>query len=332
MTKEVSVKHVKDMVSYYQQRFDLLKKEIARIVVGQEHVINALIEVLLANSHVLVEGVPGIAKTLIVRTFAAITGSRFSRIQFTPDLLPSDIIGITTYEEGRGFYTIKGPIFANFVLADEINRAPPKVQSALLEAMQERQVTIGKETFKIPQPFFVMATENPIESLGTYRLPEAQLDRFMYKVLIDYPNIDEEQRILHQNISLTSFESYGLRQILSPKEILKAQQDVKSVIMSKKVERYLLRIVDATRKPNRYGVQLGKYIDYGASPRANISLYIGAKAHALLKGKTLVTPQDIKEIAFNALRHRIILSYEGQAEEIKADQIIEEILKKVPIL
>ncbi len=333
MTKEVaSSKSLQALVQRYQLMFDVLKKEIAKVVVGQEKIINALIEVLVSHAHVLVEGVPGIAKTLIVKSFATITGCKFSRIQFTPDLLPSDIIGITTYEEGKGFYTIKGPVFANFVLADEINRAPPKVQSALLEAMQERQVTIGKETFKLPKPFLVMATQNPIESLGTYKLPEAQLDRFMYKLLMDYPDIDEEQKILHRNITVRSFESFGLKPVISPQHILQAQKDVNLIAMSSKVERYLLRLVDATRRPKKYGIHLGRYIEYGASPRGDISIYIGSKAHALVKGKTFVTPQDVKEVAHNALRHRIILNYEGQAEEISTDEIIDEILRKVPVV
>jgi MoxR-like ATPase len=320
------------LVKEYQQQFINIRREVGKIVVGQDLIINSLIEALLCNGHVLVEGVPGIAKTLTVRTLSIVTGGQFSRIQFTPDLLPTDIIGITTYEEGRGFYSVKGPIFANFLLADEINRAPPKVQSALLEAMQERQVTIGKESFALPIPFFVMATQNPIESLGTYKLPEAQIDRFIYKLQMKYPNIDDELKVLHQNSTLTNMDQFDIQQVMNPEIILKAQRDVKRVYMDKKVERYIVSIVDATRNPEKYGIQTGKYIEYGTSPRSSIALFITSKAHALVKGKPYVTPMDVKEVAHNVMRHRIILNYEGQAEEISADTIIEEILKKVPIV
>ncbi|MCD6590145.1 MoxR family ATPase [Candidatus Woesearchaeota archaeon] len=323
---------INERLPFYKKKIEELRKEIRKIVVGQEKVINSLIEALLCNGHVLVEGVPGIAKTLIVRTLAAVTGGSFSRIQFTPDLLPSDIIGITTYEEGKGFYTIKGPIFANFVLADEINRAPPKVQSALLEAMQERQATIGKQTYSLPHPFLVMATQNPIESLGTYKLPEAQLDRFMYKVLMTYPTFEEEILVLNNNITTKKFEEYNIQVVLDVETIKTAQEDIKKVYTSKKVETYIVRIIDATRRPEKYGIELGKYIEYGASPRGSISLYLASKAHALIDGRGYVTPQDVKEVAKRVLRHRIILTYEGEAEEITSDEIIDEILKKVPII
>jgi MoxR-like ATPase len=324
-------KEFEDMLKGYSKEFAAIKAEMAKVIVGQEEIINSLIEALLCNGHVLVEGVPGIAKTLTVKTLSVITGGQFSRIQFTPDLLPTDIIGITTYEEGRGFYSVKGPIFANFVLADEINRAPPKVQSALLEAMQERQVTIGKESFALPNPFFVMATQNPIESLGTYKLPEAQIDRFMFKLHMDYPNLEEELKILYQNSTLQNFEEFTIGQVMSPELIIKAQQDVKKVYLDKKIERYIVKIVEATRKPEKYKLDTGKYIEYGTSPRSSIALFIASKAHALVKGKTFATPMDVKEVAHNVLRHRIILNYEGQAEEMNTDNIIDEILRKVPI-
>jgi len=324
-------KEFDELLKKYHKQFVIIKEEMAKVIVGQTEIINSLIEALLCNGHVLVEGVPGIAKTMTVRTLSTITGGQFSRIQFTPDLLPTDIIGITTYEEGRGFYSVKGPIFANFVLADEINRAPPKVQSALLEAMQERQVTIGKESFALPTPFFVMATQNPIESLGTYKLPEAQIDRFMFKLQMGYPNITDELKIMHQNVTLKKFEEFKLNTVMTPDIILKAQQDVKKVYLDKKVEKYIVSIVEATRNPEKYKLETGKFIEYGTSPRSSIALFIASKAHALVKGKSFVTPMDVKEIAHNVLRHRIILNYEGQAEEISTDKIIDEILKKVPI-
>ncbi len=325
-------KELKKDIKKYKSEIEKVKKELSKIVVGQQEVINSLIEALISNGHVLVEGVPGIAKTLIVRSLARVIGGNFSRIQFTPDLLPSDILGITTYKEGQGFYTLKGPIFSNFVLADEINRAPPKVQSALLEAMQEKQVTIGKETFMLPSPFFVMATQNPIESLGTYKLPEAQLDRFMYKLLMTYPTFEEELEVLNRNITTKKFDEYDLQPVISLQTILDIQSILNKVYLSRKVEEYIIRIIDATRRPEKYGIELGKYIDFGSSPRGSISLYIAGKAHALITGKTYVSPQDIKAVALRVLRHRIILNYEGEAEEITTDEIIKEILKKVPII
>ncbi len=335
MQKEVTDPTDKDFikkVENHRDRLELVKKEISKAVVGQKEAINAFIEAMLCNGHCLVEGVPGIAKTLLVKTISHVCGGQFARIQFTPDLLPTDIIGITVYEEEKGFYTLKGPIFNNFVLADEINRAPPKVQSALLESMQENQATIGKVTYPLPTPFFVMATQNPIENLGTYPLPEAQVDRFLYKIIMYYPSIEEEIEILHQNANLMDFEEFKLKQILSLKEILDLQKDVKRIYLDKKIENYIVKINDATRHPSKYKISLGKYIEYGGSPRANINMFIASKAHALIKGKTFVTPTDVKEIAKNILRHRIILNYEGQAEDIKHDDIVDEILSKVPIL
>lgn len=275
---------------------------------------------------------PGIGKTLTIRSVSKIMGCQFSRIQFTPDLLPSDIVGINAYDEKHGFYTVKGPVFANFVLADEINRAPPKVQSALLEAMQERQVTIGKETFKLPKPFFVMATQNPLETLGTYPLPEAQVDRFLFKIKMTYPTKDEESSILNQNMTIFNFEDFKLRAILNDQKILDLQNFVKHIYLDKKVSDYIVRIIDATRNPKNYGANsLGGYIKYGSSPRGTIGLFISSKAKALLSGRSYVTPHDVKEVAHLVLRHRIILNYEGQAEEVDVDTIIDEILSNVPI-
>jgi len=330
--KEVRSPGFEEKIRFYQDKFKEVKNEIAKIVIGQHDVVEGLIEALISNGHALVEGIPGIGKTLLVKTLARITGCVFSRIQFTPDLLPTDIVGITTYEEGKGFFTVKGPVFANFVLADEINRSPPKVQSALLESMQERQATIGKETFKLPSPFFVMATQNPIEQLGTYKLPEAQVDRFLYKLMMTYPEPEDEIKILKTNITLYNFEDYDLRRVLTPDDILQVQDFVKEVYLDKKIENYIINIVEATRKPAKYDIKIGKYIDFGGSPRSSIALYIAAKAHALLRGRGHVVAHDVKEVAYNCLRHRILLNFEGEAEGIKTEDVIKEILEKVPII
>jgi len=321
----------KSLVKSCKKDLDSVKAEIAKIVVGQEKTVDGLMRALLSNGHVLVEGIPGIAKTLVIRALAQSTGCRFKRIQFTPDLMPTDIVGITSYEEQKGFFVIKGPIFSNFVLADEINRAPPKVQSALLEAMQERQATIGKETFPIEEPFFVLATQNPIETLGTYALPEAQVDRFLFKLLMDYPSKEEEKKIIEQNITINQFEKYKINPVLSPRRIIEMQQLTKKISHSDKIKEYIVDIVNSTRQHQKYGIKMGKYIELGSSPRASISLFIAAKADALLKGDTYIKPQHVKDVAFDVLRHRIILNYTGQAESIKVEDIISEILSKVPI-
>ena len=274
---------------------------------------------------------PGLAKTLLVNTMSVVSGCVFSRIQFTPDLLPSDIVGLTSYQREVGFYTIKGPIFANLVLADEINRAPPKVQSALLEAMQERQVTIGKETFPLPRPFFVLATQNPIEQGGTYPLPEAQVDRFLFKITLTYPSIEEEQRILSVNIDTRRFSDFELNRVISPEEILRMQEDAKKVYLDPKLEKYVVNIVDATRNHQRFKIKLGRYIGYGSSPRGSIGLVRGAKAECLMNARTYVTPHEIKKVAKDVLRHRILINYEGQAEGITSDDVLKEILDKVPV-
>jgi len=308
-----------------------VKKEISKIIVGQEKVVSNLLKAVLSDGHVLVEGVPGIAKTLLIRTLAKVTGCNFKRIQFTVDLLPTDIVGFISYTKEKGFYTIKGPIFANFIIADEINRATPKSQSALLEAMQEKQVTIGKSTFSIPIPFFVMANKNPIESSGVYPLPEAQRDRFLFKVFMDYPTTEEEKLILKQNISLKNFEDFDLKSIINPSRIIKMQEITKSIYLDPEIEKYIIEITNATRHPSKYNIEYGKYIEYGASPRASISMFIASKADALLNGKLYVSPQNVKNIAREVLRHRIILNYEALAEKIKEDQIINEILSKVQV-
>jgi MoxR-like ATPase len=315
----------------HHKHLEGIKKEVGKVIVGQHGVINCLLRSLLANGHVFVEGVPGIAKTLLIKTLAQVTGCKFNRIQFTVDLLPTDITGITSYNEKKGFYVVKGPIFSNFVIADEINRAPAKTQSALLESMAERQVTIGKRTFKLEEPFFVMATQNPIETTGTYPLPEAQVDRFLFKVMMDYPSIDEEEEVLGKNINLRNFEDFGIKSVTSPKEILAMQRFVKKIYLKDNIRRYIVAIVEATRDPKKYGIKLGRYVEWGASPRASIGLFIGAKTEALLNNRAFVTPQHVKDVAYDVLRHRLLLNYEGQAEQIKSDDIITEILSKVPV-
>jgi MoxR-like ATPase len=325
-------KKFEDEILNYQKLFQEVRKEISRVVVGQSEILDYLMEAILSHGHCLVEGIPGIAKTLLLRTLSIVTGCEFKRIQFTPDLLPSDIIGLTAYEEKKGFYTVKGPIFANFVLGDEINRAPPKVQSALLEAMQEKQVTIGHNSFQLPTPFFVMATQNPIEQMGTYPLPEAQIDRFIYKIIMKYPSMEEEEKILQQNISLHKFEDYKIKAIMKPIDILLLQENVQKIYLDAKIEKYIVRLVDSTRDPKKYNLTVGKYVEFGSSPRASISLFIASKAHALLHGKLYVTPQDVKAVAPNIFRHRVMLTYEGQAEEIKTDDIVKEMLAKVPVI
>jgi MoxR-like ATPase len=322
---------LKSKLPEYRKIINSMKSEIAKIVVGQEKIIDTILNGLLANGHILLEGVPGIAKTVLIRSLAAATGGQFNRIQFTVDLLPTDITGLTAYSEQKGFYVIKGPVFANFVLADEINRAPPKVQSAMLEAMAEKQVTIGKETFPMMNPFFVLATENPIETSGTYPLPEAQVDRFIFQVNMGYPSFDEEVEVIKQNIQVKGFDEYGLKAVTSPQKVIEMQQTANRVYVGPEVERYIVQIVEATREPKKFGIEFGKYIEWGASPRASIFLFIAAKANAMMKGDTFVTPSHVKNVAYNVLRHRIILNYEGLGEGINTDQIISEILSKVPV-
>lgn len=316
----------------YRAIIEKLKKELSKTVVGQGETMNSLVRALLTNAHVLVEGVPGIAKTLLLKTLAIAVGCEFKRVQFTVDLLPTDITGVTTYQKEKGFYVIKGPVFTNFLLADEINRAPPKTQSAMLEAMQERQVTIGRETFMLTRPFFVMATQNPIETTGVYELPEAQIDRFLFKVIMTYPELDEEKTIIDQNIDIKPFEAYGVKPATSAKEIIEMQEFTKTIFLSEKLKHYIVKISDSTRNPKRYGVTLGKYIEYGVSPRASIGLALAARAEALMQGDSFVKPQHVKKVAHEVLRHRIILSYEGMAKKVSPDDIIDEIFKKIPMM
>jgi MoxR-like ATPase len=279
------------------------------------------------------ESVPGLAKTLLVRFLTqTVSESTFQRIQFTPDLLPSDITGTSVYEEAKGFYIIKGPIFANFVLADEINRAPPKVQSAMLQAMQEREVTISRDTFKLPVPFMVLATQNPLEQQGVYPLSIAQSDRFLFKIFVDYPSEDEEMQVIDNNIDVKKLADFGLKEVISPKEIMELQGIAKKVHLSAEVKAYAIDLVEATRNPKKYNLRAHKYLKWGASPRASIFLALGARATALMAGRVYTTPEDVRAVAHPVLRHRIILNYEGRAREIKTDDIIDEIIQKVPVL
>lgn len=307
-----------------------IRQEIAKTVIGQETVIERLLIALLCHQHVLLEGVPGLAKTLTVNTLAKCINTSFHRIQFTPDLLPSDIIGTQIYNPRSGeFSTRKGPIFANIILADEINRAPAKVQSALLEAMQERQITIGEESFKLEEPFLVLATQNPVEQEGTYPLPEAQMDRFMFKVNVTYPNKEEELEILRRMGK--TITKIAVSPVSSPATISELRDLIDQVFMDEKVEQYIVRLVDASRHPSSYKLELGKYIRYGASPRATIFLALASKAHALIQGRAFVTPQDVKSIAMDVLRHRVAISYEAEAEEITSEFIVQQILNTVEV-
>ncbi len=309
---------------------DLLMSEIGKVIVGQKVMVERLIIGLLGNGHVLLEGVPGLAKTLAIKTLAAAMQAKFQRIQFTPDLLPADLIGTQIYNQKDGnFHIRKGPIFSNFILADEINRAPAKVQSALLEAMQERQITIGESTFKLEEPFLVLATQNPIEQEGTYPLPEAQVDRFMLKVVITYPERAEELSIMRQNISLVETK---VNPVVSSDQILKARHLLNEVYIDEKIEKYILDIVFATRNPKEFGINnLAELINYGASPRATINLAIGAKAMAFIKRRGYVIPEDVRAICLDVLRHRVAVTYEAEAEEITSENVIQEILNKVVV-
>ncbi|HQT92224.1 MAG TPA: MoxR family ATPase [Candidatus Kryptobacter bacterium] len=304
--------------------------EIGKVIVGQKPMVERLVIGLLSNGHVLLEGVPGLAKTLAIKTLSSAMKAKFQRIQFTPDLLPADLVGTQIYNQKDGNFLIrKGPIFSNFILADEINRAPAKVQSALLEAMQERQVTIGEQTFKLEDPFLVLATQNPIEQEGTYPLPEAQVDRFMLKVKITYPSRDEELKIMRQNVNMTDGE---VKPVVSPKDILKARELVHEVYIDEKIEKYILDIVFATRSPKDFGLdKLADYISYGASPRASINLALGAKAMAFIHRRGYVIPEDVRGICLDVLRHRMAVTYEAEAEEITSENVIRDILNKVEV-
>ncbi len=305
-----------------------LKKEMSKVILGQEDIVNGLIMGLLCNAHVLVEGVPGIAKTLAIRALASASGCTVKRVQFTVDMLPTDIIGLTSYTPEKGFEVIKGPIFANFIIADEINRAPPKTQSALIEGMQEKQVTIGRKKFHLPNPFFVMATENPIENAGVYPLPEAQIDRFLFKLIMEYPKEKVEREVMETNITLKKFEAFGLKPVITPKEIIKMQAVAQKVYLDDNIKSYILAIVRKTRTKD---FKNAEYVTYGSSPRASIGLFIASKARALMQGRNYVLPEDVKKVVFDILRHRLILSYKATLDKISPDSIIQELLNSVRV-
>jgi MoxR-like ATPase len=321
---------INEQVREHSAFVNALRAEIATVIIGQQYVIDRLIMGLLANGHLLLEGLPGLAKTLAVKTLAGAISASMQRIQFTPDLLPADIIGTQLYNPKEGQFTIrKGPVFANLILADEINRAPAKVQSALLEAMQERQVTIGPETFRLPEPFLVLATQNPIEQEGTYPLPEAQVDRFMLKLKVQYPTLEEERRILDTMASTKAHTP--ARPVVKLDQIITARNVVDNIYVDDKIKDYILSIVFATRDPLAYQLDLKPYIRYGASPRATIYLTLAAKAQAFLNGRGYVTPQDVKSVAPDVLRHRVLVSYEAEAEDLTTDDLITRILNKLPV-
>ncbi len=309
----------------------LLRNEIGKVIVGQRYLIDRLLTGILANGHVLLEGVPGLAKTLAVKTMASAMEAKFNRIQFTPDLLPADIIGTLVYNQQKGeFLTQKGPVFANIILADEINRAPAKVQSALLEAMQERQVTIGGSTYPLPEPFLVLATQNPIDQEGTYQLPEAQVDRFMLKLKIGYPD-KKEERIILDLMAKTQVKE-EINTVVTPEKVMAARETVDLIYLDDKIKDYIVDIVFATREPAKYGLpELENMVQFGASPRATIALTLAAKAHAFLAGRGYVVPQDIKDLALDVLRHRIIVTYEAEAEGISSEDIVGKVLNKVAV-
>ena len=330
MAESIDIRELNERIERQSAFVTNLMTGMDQVIVGQRHLVESLLIGLLSDGHVLLEGVPGLAKTLAIKTLSQLIDAKFSRIQFTPDLLPADVVGTMIYsQKDEKFVVRQGPVFANFVLADEINRAPAKVQSALLEAMQEREVTIGKETFQLPAPFLVMATQNPIEQEGTYPLPEAQVDRFMLKVVIDYPKLEEEKRIIRQNIK---GEKTVVRPVLSTKEIMEARAVVREVYLDEKIEQYIADIVFATRYSEKYGLKdIKDYIEFGGSPRASINLALAARAYAFIKRRGYVIPEDVRAVAHDVLRHRIGLSYEAEANNVSAEEIVSKILNKVEV-
>ena len=328
--KNIDIAQLNKKIESESAFIDLLSLEINKVIVGQKHMVERLLIGLLGKGHILLEGVPGLAKTLAINSLSKAVKGSFSRIQFTPDLLPADVVGTMIYNIKQNEFSIKkGPIFANFVLADEINRAPAKVQSALLEAMQEKQVTIGDKTFKLSLPFLVMATQNPVEQEGTYPLPEAQVDRFMLKTVIDYPNLEEEQEIVRSNIN----DSFGdIKPVVSVKEIIKAQNSVKSVYMDDKIEKYILDLIFATRYPEKFDLkELQSFINFGASPRGSINLASASKCYAFIKRRGYVIPEDVRAVILDVLRHRVGLTYEAEAENITSEDVINKIVNKVEV-
>jgi MoxR-like ATPase len=329
--ENVNIAEINELIQKESGFVDLINMEVKKVIVGQQHMIESLLIGLLSNGHILLEGVPGLAKTLAISTLSNVIDVDFKRVQFTPDLLPADLLGTMIYNQKKEeFISKKGPLFSNFILADEINRAPAKVQSALLEAMQERQITIGDQTYKLPEPFLVMATQNPIEQEGTYPLPEAQVDRFMLKVVLPYPKREEERLIVRANVSSTGFEKPN--KVVDPKQIIRAREVVKKIYMDEKIEKYIVDIVYATREPEYYQLEKVKhYIAFGGSPRASISLANAAKAYAFLKKRGYVIPEDVRAVCKDVLRHRIGLSYEAEAENVSTEDVITTILNTVEV-
>ena len=330
MAETIDIRELNERIERQSSFVTNLTAGMDQIIVGQKHLVESLLIGLLSDGQVLLEGVPGLAKTLAIKTLASLIDAQYSRVQFTPDLLPADVIGTMVYsQKDETFQVKKGPVFANFVLADEINRAPAKVQSALLEAMQERQVTIGTETFPLPEPFLVLATQNPIEQEGTYPLPEAQVDRFMLKVVIDYPKMEEEKLIIRQNIN---GDKFNVKPILKAQEIIEARKVVRQVYLDEKIERYIVDIVFATRYPEKYDLkELKDMIGFGGSPRASINLALAARTYAFIKRRGYVIPEDVRAVAHDVLRHRIGLTYEAEASNLTSDEIISKILNKVEV-
>ena len=330
MSQTVDIRELNERIESKSSFVNMITMGMDQVIVGQKHLVELLLIGLLSDGHILLEGVPGLAKTLAIKTLASLIDAKYSRIQFTPDLLPADVIGTMIYSQKSEEFQVKqGPVFANFVLADEINRAPAKVQSALLEAMQERQVTISENTYRLPSPFLVMATQNPIEQEGTYPLPEAQVDRFMLKVVIDYPKLEEEKLIIRQNIN---GEKFNVKPILKAEEIIEARKVVRQVYLDEKIERYIVDIVFATRFPEKYDLkELKDMIGFGGSPRASINLALAARTYAFIKRRGYVIPEDVRAVAHDVLRHRIGLTYEAEANNMTSDEIISKILNKVEV-
>ncbi|HCZ20220.1 MAG TPA: ATPase [Porphyromonadaceae bacterium] len=330
MSQTVDIRELNELIASKSSFVNMITMGMDRVIVGQKHLVDSLMISLLSNGHILLEGVPGLAKTLAIKTLASLIDAKYSRIQFTPDLLPADVVGTMVYSQAKEQFQVKkGPVFANFVLADEINRAPAKVQSALLEAMQERQVTIGENTYKLDDPFLVMATQNPIEQEGTYPLPEAQVDRFLLKVIINYPKKEEEKLIIRQNIS---GERTEVKPVLKTEDIIDARKIVQQVYIDEKIERYIVDIVFATRFPQDHGLaDMKNMIAFGASPRASINLALAARSYAFLKQRGYVVPEDVRAVCHDVMRHRIGLTYEAEANNITTEEIISEILNKVEV-
>ncbi|MCK5476538.1 MAG: MoxR family ATPase [Candidatus Aenigmarchaeota archaeon] len=319
-------------IKYFNKKVTQTKKEVHKTIIGQEGTIDYIMRAILANGHVLLEGAPGAAKTLLINSFAlTVRNAIFKRIQFTPDLLPADVVGLTAYSPEKGFYTVKGPCFANFLLADEINRAPPKVQSAMLELMQERQVTIGRKTFQLPKPFLVLATENPVEQGGTFPLPEAQVDRFLFKIIVDYPPKEDEIYLVENNSTVKSMDEFKIHEVTTPEDLVIMQKMVKKIYLSPAIRQYIVDIIMTTRAQREFPYKYAKYLAWGSSPRASIALFVGSKAVAFTHNRSYVIPEDVREVSTGILRHRMLMNYEGKASNINPDTMVEEIIRIVPV-